>query len=259
MRIAVVGAGRWGTIHCQKVHQNLSVNLVGVVDNDPRRASALGLRFGIPSFASVDECIEADAFIIATPIEKLEQIADSVMALGKPFLVEKPMGTSATILRAFMEKWQHSLQLGRVGYQLRFHPRLSDLRSQKHYRFVRHEAHFKNVNGLLDDCGVHEIDLARHLLSDPLRLQVLNREEHCLEALATTAVGATVSFTWRSGVSCVRQLHSPLGSIDFTKTEHDLLMIQLSEFAVRKADSQTRIATIPDACEVLDLLRELKE
>ena len=258
MRIAIVGAGRWGAIHCQKVKLHPVCRLVGVVDCKRDKALALAGQFDVMGFDQIQSCAEADAFIIATPMNELEPCARQVLALGKRFLVEKPFSIDAKLIRVMASEYVDILNLGRVGYQLRCHPELRRFREQSQLFFSRTEPHFSNMNDLLDDCGVHELDLAVYLCGGALQFLSVEKSLKKLEASFLGPNGQRIDFRWRIGANRVRKLETSSGSIDFVSQPFDLLSLQLDDF-VRDYSNQTQTgASVIDALSVAEMLAAIK-
>ena len=93
--IAVVGAGRIGTLRARLAAKHPSVNFLAVSDRDPARARSLAEQAGA-DFHSGDniEIIsrpEVNAVIVSTPEGQHAAAVCKALELGKPVLVEKPI------------------------------------------------------------------------------------------------------------------------------------------------------------------------
>lgn len=258
MRIAIVGAGRWGSIHCQKVKLHPACRLVGVVDCKHEKARALASQFDVRGFDRIESCSEADAFIIATPIDRLEPCTRQILALGKRFLVEKPLSADAERIRVMASEYRDVLNLGRVGYQLRCHPQLRQLRKQSRFYFSRTEPHFNNMNDLLDDCGVHELDLAVYLFGGAVQFLSAEKSSKKLQASFLGPNGERIEFCWRIAKDRVRKLETPSGSIDFMSQAFDLLTLQLNDFVLDGINKTQSGASVIDALSVAEMLAAIK-
>jgi myo-inositol 2-dehydrogenase / D-chiro-inositol 1-dehydrogenase len=95
LRLAIVGAGRCGTLHAENARRWLSAaELACVVDADETLASEVGVAFGVPAFTSLEQALERSSFdgvVITTPTFTHAQIAVSAANAGKHVLCEKPM------------------------------------------------------------------------------------------------------------------------------------------------------------------------
>jgi predicted dehydrogenase len=98
VKLAVVGAGMWGTMHLRAFTQHPSALPVAVCDLDTGRAREAAERFGIPAvYNSLDEMLgaeELDGVSVATPDHAHADIAIRCAEAGKHILCEKPMATT---------------------------------------------------------------------------------------------------------------------------------------------------------------------
>ena len=122
--IAVVGAGRIGTLRARLAAKHPSVNFLAISDRDPARARSLAEQAGA-DFHSGDniEIIsrpEVNAVIVSTPEGEHAAAVCKALELGKPVLVEKPIALTlddADKILATLKQTGGSL---RVGYSRRF-------------------------------------------------------------------------------------------------------------------------------------------
>jgi len=97
IRIGVVGAGIWGTMHARAYAQNPLVELVGICDLDEERARKVAAQYGIPNvFNRVDDLLDEglDGISVATPDDAHTAIVLKAAARGVHILVEKPLATT---------------------------------------------------------------------------------------------------------------------------------------------------------------------
>ena len=96
--VAVVGAGRIGTLRAKLAAKHPSVRYVAISDADPARAKALADQSGANFHSgSNDEIIanpEVNAVIVSTPEGEHAAPVCKALELGKPVLVEKPIAMS---------------------------------------------------------------------------------------------------------------------------------------------------------------------
>ena len=122
--IAVVGAGRIGTLRARLAAKHPSVNFLAIADRDPARAHSLAEQAGA-DFHSGDniEIIsrpEVNAVIVSTPEGEHAAAVCKALELGKPVLVEKPIALTladADQILATLSRTGGSLH---VGYSRRF-------------------------------------------------------------------------------------------------------------------------------------------
>ncbi|MBN2200811.1 Gfo/Idh/MocA family oxidoreductase, partial [bacterium] len=163
-RICVIGAGRWGKNHIKTLHELGSLG--GIVDN--REAVRAELAKQYPSVAVHSDFREAegagyDGFIVATPAETHFQIAEQLLSMKKPVLVEKPItlaSSEARRLRTLSEKEGVPLM---VGHVLLFHPAI------------------RKIKELIDSGKLGKIE---YLYSNRLNLGTVRKEENILWSFA---------------------------------------------------------------------------
>jgi myo-inositol 2-dehydrogenase/D-chiro-inositol 1-dehydrogenase len=95
--VAMVGAGHVhapGYLRCLLARPD--VELVGVYDSSPERASALAAAVGAPSITSVEEAIDrARAVVVCPEPTRQVQLVQAATEAGRPLLCEKPFGVTS--------------------------------------------------------------------------------------------------------------------------------------------------------------------
>ena len=122
--IAVIGAGRIGTLRARLAAKHPSVGFLAVSDLDPARARALAEQTGA-DFSSGDnfEVIgrpEVSAVIVSTPEGEHAAPVKRALELGKPVLVEKPIALSRKDAEDILTTLQKTGGHLRIGYSRRF-------------------------------------------------------------------------------------------------------------------------------------------
>jgi len=125
--LAIVGAGRIGTLRARLAAEHPSVRFIAVSDADPARARDLAQKVGA-QFHSGDNAAaisrpEVNAVIVST--SEGEHVAPILKAieLGKPVLVEKPLALTLADADRVMRAIEHSGANVRVGYSRRYKER----------------------------------------------------------------------------------------------------------------------------------------
>src|SRR5262249_46221060 len=94
--IAVVGAGRIGTLRARLAAKHPAVRFLAISDRDPERASTLAQAAGADFHSgSNDEVIdhpEVTAVVVSTPEQQHTKPILRALERGKPMLAEKPDG-----------------------------------------------------------------------------------------------------------------------------------------------------------------------
>jgi predicted dehydrogenase len=121
IRIAVLGAGRWGPNLIRNLHDRRRSEVAWIIDLDAERLEKAREHFPSvhtskdPSLAFDDPTV--DAVVIATPPRTHFALAREALEMGKHVLVEKPLTdsvSSAEILCEVAEKEKRILMVGHV-------------------------------------------------------------------------------------------------------------------------------------------------
>jgi len=97
IRIGIVGAGIWGTMHAKAYLQNPLVEIVGICDVDEGKAAQLANRCNQPEvFTSLDEMLRLglDGISVVTPDHAHTEVVLKAIARGVHVFVEKPLATT---------------------------------------------------------------------------------------------------------------------------------------------------------------------
>jgi predicted dehydrogenase len=97
IRIGIVGAGMWGTMHARAYAQNPRVELRAICDLDEARARSLAEQFGQAQvFTDLDAMLaeDLDGISVVTPDHAHAEIVLKAAARGFHILVEKPLATT---------------------------------------------------------------------------------------------------------------------------------------------------------------------
>lgn len=126
IRFAVVGCGFMGTKRIEAIGLLEDARLAATVDpfREPAETRA-------PHYRDLAELIpEAyDAAVVAVPHDAAPGLTDTLLAAGKPVLVEKPLATSAAVARKLERLAEKVPAPSFVGYNYRFLPTVRKLLS----------------------------------------------------------------------------------------------------------------------------------
>src|ERR1051326_4292067 len=123
IRVAVVGAGEFGTNHARVYRELTEIELVGVFDIVRRRAEEAAREFRTHVFASLDELHgRADAASIAVPTAQHAEVGCKLMQMGLDVLVEKPIAADLAQADALLRAAQKHERVLQVGHVERFNP-----------------------------------------------------------------------------------------------------------------------------------------
>jgi scyllo-inositol 2-dehydrogenase (NADP+) len=187
-RVAIVGYGTMGDYHHRKLAALPGVDVVGVVDIDPRAltdAAAEGLR----PYADLAEALadpSVDFVLISTPNDAHHDIAVASLRAGKNVLCEKPaMVTSAELIdvvaeaeragRLFMvhqnRRWDPDFLSVKEVYDSRLLGQVTHIESRVHgSRGIPGDWRTEKAagGGMLLDWGVHLVDRLLLMVDSPV-------------------------------------------------------------------------------------------
>ena len=122
--IAVIGAGRIGTLRARLAAKHPCVKFIAVSDLDPQRAKALAEQAGADFHSSnnfeVIERPEVDAVFVSTPEGQHAAPVRRALELGKPVLCEKPIALTLKDADDMLETLRKTGGTLRIGYSRRF-------------------------------------------------------------------------------------------------------------------------------------------
>lgn len=188
MKIALAGAGYIINIHAKAAQAQDDVELAAVVEKYRDKAAALTKKFKIKEqYETVEQLLaegEVDALVIGTPNYLHASQAVAALKRGVHVMVEKPMAMNACEAERMVEASAKSGATLMVAHCWRFDEEVLWLKEQasKLGRIIRTKGYGVHANwgpagwftqkelaggGALVDMGIHGLDTARFLLSDP--------------------------------------------------------------------------------------------
>ena len=92
INIGVVGGGKLGTYHIQKLLKKSNSNLIGIYDSNPIVMENHKKEYNINIFDNLDSLIKkCNAIIIAAPTSKHYEISKYALKKGVHIFIEKPI------------------------------------------------------------------------------------------------------------------------------------------------------------------------
>jgi myo-inositol 2-dehydrogenase / D-chiro-inositol 1-dehydrogenase len=187
LRVCVIGAGKMGADHVERLsHRIAGAEVTVVVDADIARAgeAVKSTPSGVP-ISDIKEALgrtDVDAVLIATPGVLHKDMVLEAMQLGLPILCEKPLTPDAASAWEIVETEQRSgMKRVQVGFMRRFdaeYQRLREIISSGELGelLMLHCSHrnpgtprgFTNEM-LINDSVVHEFDAIRYLTGQEIR------------------------------------------------------------------------------------------
>ncbi len=184
LRIAVLGAGRIGTLHARNIAAHPQLEVGYVCSGSEASASALGAELGCPWTTDPDEALDpalVDGALVTSPNGTHIDLIRRATAAGLPTMCEKPLdldveriraareeilGAGVPVLVAFQRRFDASIAAvirrvgeGEVGAVEQVVIISRDLAQQP-------KEYLATSGGLFRDMTIHELDLARCFVPD---------------------------------------------------------------------------------------------
>src|SRR6516225_918481 len=116
-RVAVIGAGAFGSNHCRVVHESERAQLAAIVDTDAARAAEAAARYNTLALTDVRELAgRADAAIVAVPTTAHCEVGCLLLDAGLDVLVEKPIATDLAETDRLIAAAAHGNRILQVGH-----------------------------------------------------------------------------------------------------------------------------------------------
>lgn len=92
LQVGLLGIGKMGTYHLEKLLQHPKIHLVGVYDKDTVRANQIAQNNGVTAYATCEELFfDVDAVFISSPTTTHFELAKKALENNLHVFVEKPM------------------------------------------------------------------------------------------------------------------------------------------------------------------------
>jgi predicted dehydrogenase len=126
IRMAIVGAGVWGSTHAGIFREHPLAETAAICDQNRAKAEAVAAEYGIPEvYDSVTDMLKhcsCDAVSIVTPDFLHGDIAVECAGAGKHLLIEKPLATTKEDVRRIMEAVERNHVRAMVDLHNRWSP-----------------------------------------------------------------------------------------------------------------------------------------
>jgi len=176
LAIGVVGAGRLGGFHAQKLAARPDLCLVGVADPVEANRNRVAAQCNCRAFADPAELAElCEAVVIAAPTHLHHAIGADLLARHKHVLMEKPLAATAEEADDLVQIARRSGVVLQVGHVERFNPAwlaaTPYVRQAKYIEAVRSGPFsFRSTDvGAVLDLMIHDIDLVLSLVRAPVK------------------------------------------------------------------------------------------
>lgn len=218
--VAIIGAGGIGHVRAKSILDSKRGRVSWVADVDAGRAKELAALSSASATVEWQEAVskpEVDAVIVSSPTKFHAEIAIRALQAGKHVLCEKPLARTADEARAVVEAARRAGRILKTGFNYRQmgHVRKAQelLRSGAigptyllrcrygHGGRPRYEEHWctdadLSGGGVLQEQGIHMVDLVRVFLGEPVRVMAETRryfwgfpevEDNCFCVFETAA------------------------------------------------------------------------
>jgi myo-inositol 2-dehydrogenase/D-chiro-inositol 1-dehydrogenase len=191
LRVAVLGAGRIGTIHAANIAADRRTKLVVVADpykNAEELAKQLGCETSLDCPAAIER-EDVDAVLIGTPTDTHVDLMLRAVKLGKPVLCEKPIDLDIERARAAVAMVEKVNGRVMLAFNRRFDPDAMRLRKaidDGEVGDVRQvvitsrdpglppREYLQHSGGYFRDSTIHDFDTARWMLGeDPVEIMAI--------------------------------------------------------------------------------------
>ena len=211
IKVAVLGTGALGSQHV-RLYAELAtageVEFVGIFDQNPDSAQALGKQYQVPVFPSLQALTDqAEAISIVTPTVTHYDLAKELLNRKRHVLVEKPITETpdqAAELVTLSHKHKRVLQVGHVE---RFNPvfqYLTEVATQPRFieahRLSPFPARSTDI-GVVLDLMIHDLDVVLAFVNSPVAsvegvgISVLSAAEDIANARLRFANGCVANLT----------------------------------------------------------------
>ncbi|MGA2797021.1 MAG: Gfo/Idh/MocA family oxidoreductase [Thermoguttaceae bacterium] len=195
LKIAVIGAGRLGGFHAQKLAKMPEEDLAAVVDPLPANRQRVASECRCPALADYRGLLgRIDAAVIAAPTACHYQLAKDFLESNTHLLVEKPLCLNSRQADELVALAQTRNLVLQVGHVERFNPAFSasipHLGNPKYIETVRTSGYtFRSTDvGAVLDLMIHDLDLVLSIARgrvqkvDAVGLKVVGKDEDVANA-----------------------------------------------------------------------------
>lgn len=261
MDVAVIGAGRWGALHAEKLAATPGVRVAAVVDARAERAAAVVARIpGAVALTHLDGLpVRVAAATVAVDLPALADVARAALRRDLHLLVEKPLALSVAEAEGLVREAERRDRVLAVGFVERFNPALAEAPGAPARLVARRVGPGAPGAGPLElDWLVHDLDLACWLLGPGLRVESMRRAEEQVALGLLGPGGRRARLVAARGPDhrrVSRRLRIDGQRIDLAGGGGDALATQLAAFCGAVAGRpDPRLATGRDALAALRLL-----
>lgn len=173
LKIAIIGAGVFGSYYAEKCFLNPNADLVGLFDHNFQKAEFLAKKYNARAYSSLDEMLsDVNAVIIATPAISHGNLAIKCLKLNKHCLIEKPIASSLAQAKEILSMSDRKPIIVQIGHQERIISNAIGLDSlpEKPQRIISQRLTTPSERGrdvsVSLDLMIHDLDLILMLMQE---------------------------------------------------------------------------------------------
>ena len=187
IKVAVVGFGVMGQYHANNYAGMPQARLVAAVDPDPAKRQLAEQRFGIRSWATVEELLaneEVTAVSVAAPTSRHFEASSQLLRHGVHVLVEKPLAPTVEQASQLVDLSRDRGLVLQVGHITRFYEavhRLNETVTSPYLIEARRTTPHTRIRdvGVVLDLMIHDIDILLKLV--PAGISSVSVAGHALD------------------------------------------------------------------------------
>ena len=185
LNVGLIGAGRIGKVHAQNIDLHPELNLHSISDAFESNAKALAKEYSaaVISIDTIFENSEIDLLIIASPTNTHANFIELASENNKPVLCEKPIDNDSIRAQQCIDKLKAYNNCCGLAFNRRHDPLFQQLKDNLINNKIgdlemliitsRDPApppidYIKTSGGLFKDMSIHDFDIARWLLDEPI-------------------------------------------------------------------------------------------
>jgi predicted dehydrogenase len=173
LKIAIIGAGVFGSYYAEKCFLNPNADLVGLFDQNFQKAEFLAKKYNARAYSSLDEMLsDVNAVIISTPAISHGNLAIKCLKLNKHCLIEKPIASSLAQAKEILSMSDRKPIIIQIGHQERIISNAIGLDSlpEKPQRIISQRLTTPSERGrdvsVSLDLMIHDLDLILMLMQE---------------------------------------------------------------------------------------------
>ncbi|MBW3085609.1 Inositol 2-dehydrogenase [Austwickia sp. TVS 96-490-7B] len=231
VNVAVIGAGRIGTVHARAVADNPHTRLTLIADPFGDGAQRLGEQYGARHTTEVDDVFAADdvdAVIIGSPTPLHVDHILAAAAAGKKIMCEKPVDLDiARVDECIATLGERAAQV-MIGFNRRFDPGFAQIQARaaageigeiEQVTIISRDpaappaSYVAQSGGIFRDMTIHDFDMARFLVGDIVEVSAVGQNLDPQIKAAGDFDAAVVTLTAASGAvaTIINNRHCPSG------------------------------------------------